>query len=140
MSGNHSTVEDRKALCFDYTRFLSASCNKHWGFIDAIYGVMPLFGMVTRSQSKSIENLNAQIRQLAMQVLSTQVSDETNIVRLIELVKNQGLQELDIQLPYALEDEQLMTIQAECRNAVSMTQYDERLHVVITTTKEPKRK
>ncbi|OAT41319.1 hypothetical protein M988_1943 [Hafnia paralvei ATCC 29927] len=100
---------------------------------------MPLFGMVTRSQSKSIENLNAQIRQLAMQVLSTQVSDETNIVRLIELVKNQGLQELDIQLPYALEDEQLMTIQAECRNAVSMTQYDERLHVVITV-KEPKRK
>ena len=61
------------------------------------------------------------------------------IVRLIELVKNQGLQELDIQLPYALEDEQLMTIQAECRNAVSMTQYDERLHVVITV-KEPKRK
>lgn len=136
MSGIHSTVGDRETLCFDYTRFLSASCDKHWSFLDAIYGVMPLFGMVTRSQNrcsefKSIENLNVQIRQLAMQVLSTQVSDETNIIRLIELVKSQGLQELDIQLPYALEDEQLKVIKAECRNAVSMTQDDERLHVVI---------
>lgn len=43
MSGEHvSAPQCSGKVCFDYTEFLAASCKKHWSFVDAIYGVMPI--------------------------------------------------------------------------------------------------
>lgn len=98
-----ANAEQGEAFCFDYTDYLSASCKKRWSFIDAIYGVIPIFGMVTRKTAASSQTDQEKLKALALQVLSTQVNDETNIIRLITLAGQQGLTRFDIQLPYALE-------------------------------------
>jgi ABC-type transport system involved in Fe-S cluster assembly fused permease/ATPase subunit len=111
--------------------FLSASCRKHWRFVDAIYGVMPIFGMVLKSRVTTSQTRKEQLKELALQVVSTQVSDETNIVRLIDLAQQQGLTVFDIQLPYALEAQQLAAIQKECAEGIAIALVGERMTVTI---------
>jgi len=106
---NHQAHYER--VCFDYIDFLSASCKKQWCFIDAIYGVMPIFGMVLKSAASSSQTRSEQLKALALQVVSTQLSDEVNIIRLIDLAQQQQLSVFDIQLPYALKAEQLAAIE-----------------------------
>lgn len=121
-------------ICIDYTDYLAALCKKHWRFIDAIYGVWPFFGMVTKTPlSRQKVSFKDRLKMLAMQVLSTQVSDEINIARLIELARQQGLQTFDIQLPYPLTNEQLGVIDDECHDSLALTQQDECLSVRIVT-------
>lgn len=118
MNSNHlASIARSEKICFDYMDFLSASCRKHWRFVDAIYGVMPIFGMVLKSRVTTSQTRKEQLKELALQVVSTQVSDETNIVRLIDLAQQQGLTVFDIQLPYALEAQQLAAIQKSARKA-----------------------
>ncbi|KAA8729794.1 hypothetical protein [Ewingella americana] len=123
-------VRSEKAS-FDYMEYLSASCKKQWSFIDAIYGVLPFFGMVLRSRTSQEKSKQERLRSLALQVVSTQVSDETNIVRLIELAEQQGLYSVDINLPYALNDEQLNTIKKECKHRLQLLQSNDQLRVEI---------
>ncbi|BAE74765.1 hypothetical protein SGGMMB4_03351 [Sodalis glossinidius str. 'morsitans'] len=125
-----ATAEQGEAFCFDYTDYLSASCKKRWSFIDAIYGVIPIFGMVTRKAAAS-ETDQEKLKALALQVLSTQVNDETNIIRLITLAGQQGLTRFDIKLPYALEGEQLTHICQEVGQPLQLTQQDERLLILL---------
>lgn len=119
---------------FDYMEFLSASCKKHWRFVDAIYGVMPIFGMVLKSRQPHARTRKEQLRELALQVVSTQVSDETNIVRLITLAGQQGLSEVYIQLPYALTLKQLQSIREELKSDLQLTQQGECLEVVFSNS------
>jgi len=123
-------------LCFDYTHFLSASCKKRWSFIDAIYGVMPIFGIVTKTLSAHPQTHQEQLKNLALQVLSTQVNDETNIIRLIILAEQQGICRFDIRLPYALEKNQLGAIQHEFGDHLYLHQQDERLSIQLTPLQE----
>ena len=118
-------------LCFDYTHYLSASCKKRWSFIDAIYGVMPIFGIVTKRPSAHSQSHQERLKTLALQVLSTQVNDETNIIRLITLAQQQGISRFDIRLPYALENPQLNTIRHEFGELLKLRQNDERLSVCL---------
>lgn len=131
MNSSHlASVARSEKICFDYMDFLSTSCKKHWRFVDAIYGVMPFFGMVLKSQACTTQTRKEQLKELALQVVSTQVSDETNIVRLIDLAQQQGLAVFDIKLPYALDQRQLTTIQQECVEGVIISQVGE--HMTIT--------
>lgn len=120
-------------VCFDYTEFLAASCKKRWGFIDAIYGVMPIFGMVVKSQTEPERTPQERLTALALQVLSTQLSDETNIIRLIRLAEQQGITELDIQLPYPLEAVQLDEIKQKFPLSMKISQQGECLSVGIVS-------
>lgn len=123
-------------ICIDYTAYLAALCNKRWRFIDAIYGVWPIFGMVTKSPRQT--GRREKLQALALQVLSTQASDETNIARLIALAQQQGLTAFDIQLPYALSGEQLRAIDHECRAwPLAMSQHGECLSVNFTAGDRP---
>ncbi|CAI0701282.1 Uncharacterised protein [Serratia entomophila] len=132
MNSNHlASIARSEKICFDYMDFLSASCKKHWRFVDAIYGVMPIFGMVLKSRVTTSQTRKEQLKELALQVVSTQVSDETNIVRLIDLAAQQGLAVFDIQLPYALDAEQLAAIQKECEEGVSIALVGERMTISI---------
>lgn len=130
MNSSHlAPVARSEKICFDYMDFLSASCKKHWRFVDAIYGVMPFFGMVLKSQASASQTRKEQLKALALQVVSTQVSDETNIVRLIDLAQQQGLAVFDIKLPYALDKQQLAAIQRECVEGVIISQVGERMSI-----------
>ncbi|MDN8674852.1 hypothetical protein Q0N22_15695, partial [Staphylococcus aureus] len=68
-----------------------------------------------------------QLKELALQVVSTQVSDEVNIVRLIDLARQQQLAVFDIQLPYPLAVAQLAAIEKACGASVMVTQAGERI-------------
>ena len=132
MNSNHlASIARSEKICFDYMDFLSASCRKHWRFVDAIYGVMPIFGMVLKSRVTTSQTRKEQLKELALQVGATQVSDETNIVRLIDLAQQQGLAVFDIRLPYALEAQQLAAIQKECAEGFAITLVGERMTVAI---------
>lgn len=121
----------RDHICFNYSDFLSASCKKRWSFVDAIYGVLPIFGMVTRKSAHSLQASEDQLKELALQIISTQVSDEINIARLITLAEQQQICRFDIQLPYPLSDKQLEAIHEEYRKPVALTQQDDLLCVVL---------
>lgn len=116
-------------LCLDYMDYLAALCKKRWRFMDALYGVMPIFGMVTKTVLSRQSAPKERLKVLALQVLSTQVSDETNIIRLITLARQQGLNVFDIQLPYSLTNEQLDAISRECEASLDLTLRGERLSV-----------
>ncbi|WP_410015159.1 hypothetical protein [Sodalis sp. C49] len=135
---NHlrATAGQGEKLCFDYTNYLSASCKKRWSFIDAIYGVMPIFGIVTKTPQKHVQTRQEQLKALALQVLSTQVNDETNVIRLIALAQQQGIGRFDIKLPYSLDRAQLGAIQQEFGEQLLLNQHDERLSVVLPLVSE----
>ena len=119
-------------ICLNYSDFLSASCKKRWSFVDAIYGVMPIFGMVTRkSSARSLQASDEHLKELALQIISTQVSDEINIARLITLAEQQHISRFDIQLPYPLSAQQLEAIHQEYRKPLNLTQQDDLLCVSI---------
>ncbi|MDA5544364.1 MULTISPECIES: hypothetical protein [Yersinia] len=133
MSGEHTGVPaHNEKVCFDYTEFLAVSCKKRWSFIDAIYGVMPIFGMVVKSQTASEKTPQERLTALALQVLSTQLSDETNIIRLIRLAEQQGITVLEIQLPYSLETAQLNEIKQKFPLSMRLSQMGECLSVDIS--------
>ncbi|CFQ27706.1 hypothetical protein [Yersinia bercovieri] len=130
MSGESTGASAQsEKICFDYTDFLAASCKKRWGFIDAIYGVMPIFGMVVKSKAELEKTPQERLTALALQVLSTQLSDETNIIRLIRLAEQQGITRLDIQLPYPLETTQLGMIKQKFPPTMGLSQQGECLSV-----------
>ncbi|CNB48534.1 hypothetical protein [Yersinia intermedia] len=135
MSGEHIGVPAHsEKVCFDYTVFLAASCKKRWSFIEAIYGVMPIFGMVVKSQTEMEKTPQERLNALALQVLSTQLSDQTNIVRLIRLAEQQGIALLDIQLPYPLETSQLGEIKQKLPESIKLNQQGECLSVDLAET------
>lgn len=125
-------AEYSNPICLNYIDFLSASCKKRWSFVDAIYGVIPFFGMITRKpadlpRASSPERL----KDLALQIISTQVSDEINIARLITLAQQQQIDHFDILLPYPLSEQQMVSIRQEYARPLQLTQFDDRLNVVI---------
>ncbi len=85
--------------------------------------------MVVKSQTELERTPQAQLTALALQVLSTQLNDETNIIRLIKLAKQRGITVLDIQLPYPLEAAQLRTIKQKFPAEMALSQKDECLSV-----------
>ena len=92
---------------------------------------MPIFGMVTRKSAHGLAASDEHLKELALQIISTQVSDEINIARLITLAEQQHISRFDIQLPYPLSEDQLDAIHQEYRKALNLTQQDDLLCVSI---------
>jgi hypothetical protein len=126
-----ASAEYSDRICLNYIDFLSASCKKRWSFVDAIYGVIPFFGMITRKPANAPRSSSEPLKDLALQIISTQVSDEINIARLITLAHQQQIKQFDIQLPYPLSESQLVAIRQEYARPLDLKQRDERLSVII---------
>ncbi|PIJ49513.1 hypothetical protein BL250_11905 [Erwinia sp. OLTSP20] len=126
---NSLSSASRNHVCINYLDFLAASCKKRWSFVDAIYGVMPIFGMVTKNPPIKAQNCADDLRELALQVLSTQVSDEINIARLIALAEQLHITRFDILLPYSFSEKQLDNIRAEYVKPLSLQLEGDRLSV-----------
>ncbi|SFM96769.1 hypothetical protein SAMN05216516_101577 [Izhakiella capsodis] len=121
----------RDHICINYLDFLAASCKKRWSFVDAIYGVMPIFGMVTKTPNKKAKDRKDDLPELALQVLSTQVSDEINIVRLITLARQLQITHFDILLPYTFSEQQIKIIHAEYGKPVSLKLQGDKLSIIV---------
>ncbi len=122
-----------QCICFNYSDYLSSSCKKQWSFVDAIYGVLPVFGIVTRKTLRNDPQVtDAELfKEMALQIISTQVSDEINIARLIALAEQQKIVSFDIQLPYPLSEGQLAGIYKEYRKPLILRQSGDCLNIVL---------
>lgn len=126
-----ASAEYSDRICLNYIDFLSASCKKRWSFVDAIYGVIPFFGMITRKSATSLPSSSEPLKDLALQIISTQVSDEINIARLITLAQQQQIGQFDILMPYPLSESQLVAIRQEYARPLDLEQLDDRLSVML---------
>lgn len=103
--------------------------------MDAIYGVLPVFGMVTRKNPQHQVSDAEHFKAMALQIISTQVSDEINIARLITLAEQQKIVSFEIQLPYPLSELQLAGIHEEYRKPLTLKQSGDCLSIILPSSK-----
>ncbi|XHY20959.1 hypothetical protein ViNHUV68_16670 [Vibrio sp. NH-UV-68] len=97
----------KTSVVFDYTSFLGASCTKKWTFLEAMSTFAPIFSLAWKNTIKESITVEDRLWQQAMNSLSANRSDESNILTLLELAKFEGVEELKLVMPYELEDEQI---------------------------------
>ena len=95
---------------FDYSSFLINSSNQKWTFSQALKSLIPTFGTVWNASVHDSTPTQERLRLEALQVLSSHINDESNIIRLIRLARIEGIRDLKIKLPYTLDDEQILYI------------------------------
>ncbi|EEZ00369.1 hypothetical protein VOA_000427 [Vibrio sp. RC586] len=110
---------------FDYTTFLGASCAKKWTFTEAISSFAPIFGIAWIDAIKEQQSPEERLWDVALKKLSTRCSDESNLIALVKLAKQEGIDELTLVMPYALDEQQLTTIQSKSAAQIESTNQDE---------------
>ncbi|OBU21066.1 hypothetical protein [Photobacterium aquimaris] len=109
------------AVVFDYTKFLSKSCQQRLSLIDALKYLVPSLEITvktTRNRLSCIERLE----EKALKVLSSNASDTQNLTRLLYLAKQEGIKQLIVYLPYSLEQHQLDEINNKINSTIEFVQ------------------
>ncbi|QUJ68886.1 hypothetical protein KDD30_07340 [Photobacterium sp. GJ3] len=127
-----SSVEAQQAkeIVFDYTSFLSVLCHYRPTLWDAFKVMLPAlefsWGRTYGSYSSKTERLQSQ----ALKVLSTNTSDVNNLIRLLRLARMEQISELNVCLPYALDETQLALIQEKASCEIQeVGSHGEQLHI-----------
>ncbi len=94
-------------VIFDYTEFLSKSCQQRLSFIDALKYLVPSLEVATNPMKKKHLSCAEQLEKKALKLLSSSASDTHNLIRLLHLAKLEGITQLVVSLPYSLEEQQL---------------------------------
>ncbi|OOE89520.1 MULTISPECIES: hypothetical protein [Salinivibrio] len=100
-------------VVFDYTHFLCESQQSNWTFFDIFRSLLPMFNTVLEYQAGGDQSpLTAQerLQQDAARVMSVRHTDTSNLVQLAGLARAQGIKELTVLMPYALEYRQMESI------------------------------
>ncbi|SMY32939.1 hypothetical protein [Photobacterium andalusiense] len=105
------------AVVFDYTNFLSKSCQQRLSFIDALKYLVPSLEVTVKTTRKHI-SCAEQLEKKALKVLSSNASDTQNIIRLLYLAKQEGIKQLIVYLPYSLEEYQLDEINNKMNSTI----------------------
>ncbi|WP_087017737.1 hypothetical protein [Thaumasiovibrio subtropicus] len=114
-------MEDKNTpVCqFNYEQFLSHALQNKVDFSDVIRELFTT-------------NQDPDFYTGAMHSLSISYSDTDNIVRLIKVAQRHGIYNLDVILPYALEERQIQIIQDECQCRVeNKVDYQDKLIVTL---------
>ncbi|PAR28557.1 transporter [Vibrio metoecus] len=115
----------RISAVFDYTTFLGASCTKKWTFVEAVSSFAPIFGIAWLDAIKEEQSPQDRLWDVALKRLSTRRSDESNLITLVKLAKQEGIEELTLVMPYALDEQQLTAIQSKSAAQIESTNQDE---------------
>lgn len=115
---------------FDYTHFLGVSCTKKWNFSDIIASFAPVFGTVWQDTVKESKNHEQRLWDLALASLSSRRSDEANLIALLQLAQSEGIEELTLVMPYALDGQQLATIKQNINVELHSCEGDQILAVI----------
>jgi len=107
----------KENVVFDYTSFLSASCKHKLTFIDALKALLPALEISWTSSLPIGLTESEKLQMQALKVLSTNISDANNMIRLLRLARSEHIGNLLITLPYSLDEEQLALIEekSDCR-------------------------
>lgn len=117
-------TSENERIFFDYTAFLSKSCLLRLSLLDVLKTLIPSFDIMARSNKKDILSRSADLEKEALKVLSTNVSDTQNLIRLLRLAKNYNITQLIISLPYSLELPQLSIIEKKMKCTITLTDND----------------
>ncbi|MDF2152365.1 transporter [Vibrio sp. CAU 1672] len=113
-----------KCIEFDYTSFLGTSGSKKWTFVEAFCIIAPVFGVMWKRNIAELTNPEDRLWDAALKSMSSRQSDEANLVKLVGLAQYEGISELRIVMPYALEAEQIDYIEAHSKLKVDTSEQD----------------
>ena len=111
-------------VIFDYTDFLSKSCQQQLSFMDALKYLVPLFEMTVKSTREKGFSSTEQLEKKALKVLSSNASDTQNLIRLLHLAKQDGIKQLIVSLPYSLEEHQLNELKKKLKCSIEFVEED----------------
>lgn len=103
-----------KSARFDYTQFLSASSSSRSGYLDMLSSLAPALSHLW-NQSEQTKCCDQRLWEEALQQLSSTQSDERNLIRLMRLAKNVGINSLEVALPYSFDKTQIEAISEQGR-------------------------
>ena len=110
---------------FDYTTFLGASSSKKWTFFEVFSSIAPIFSVAWNKSVQSVSLPEERLWHHAMNELSTEDSDERNLIRLFAIAKDEGIEELKLMMPYDLDSKQLENISKKAKARIHQSAQDE---------------
>ncbi|EGQ7697401.1 transporter [Vibrio vulnificus] len=116
--------QGKRHVEFDYTSFLGASCSKKWTFLEALTTFAPIFGVMWKNSIAELSEPEDRLWDAALKSMSSRRSDESNLVTLLKLAKLEGIDELTVVMPYALEPTQIDFIQNRSESKIDCREQD----------------
>ncbi|MEJ3601055.1 transporter [Vibrio vulnificus] len=116
--------QGKRHVEFDYTSFLGASCSKKWTFLEALTTFAPVFGVMWKNSIAELSEPEDRLWDAALKSMSSRRSDESNLVTLLKLAKLEGIDELTVVMPYALESTQIDFIQNRSESKIDCREQD----------------
>ncbi|EGQ7965765.1 transporter [Vibrio vulnificus] len=116
--------QGKRHVEFDYTSFLGASCSKKWTFLEALTTFAPVFGLMWKNSIAELSEPEDRLWDAALKSMSSRRSDESNLVTLLKLAKLEGIDELTVVMPYALEPTQIDFIQNRSESKIDCREQD----------------
>ncbi|EGQ8090184.1 TPA: transporter [Vibrio vulnificus] len=116
--------QGKRHVEFDYTSFLGASCSKKWTFLEALTTFAPVFGVMWKNSIAELSEPEDRLWDAALKSMSSRRSDESNLVTLLKLAKQEGIDELTVVMPYALEPTQIDFIQNRSESKIDCREQD----------------
>lgn len=116
---------DKIYATFDYTSFLGASCTKKWTFADVLGSLYPLSGAMVKHVPNSQKDPEERLWDIALDRLSSRRSDESNLINLFRLARQEGIDQIKLIMPYALEDQQIEIIEQKGKVRIHSSASDE---------------
>ncbi|SJN56691.1 hypothetical protein VR7878_01908 [Vibrio ruber DSM 16370] len=112
---------------FDYTAFLDAACHKQWTLFEVFFHIEHIVHDETPQMAGQRLAPDERLWKKALQNLSLGRSDQENLMILSKLAKAEGINTLQVMMPYALDTQQLHEIERLGCHATQMTEADELL-------------
>ncbi|MBF9000107.1 MULTISPECIES: transporter [Vibrio] len=100
---------------FDYTSFLGASCTKKLTFAEVLGSFSPMAGEALKGAIGKEKSAEERLWDIAMDRLSSRRSDESNLINLIRFAHKEGIDEIRLIMPYALEEGQIKVIEQKAQ-------------------------
>ncbi|EGQ8086664.1 transporter [Vibrio vulnificus] len=116
--------QGKRHVEFDYTSFLGASCSKKWTFLEALTTFAPVFGVMWKNSIAELSEPEDRLWDAALKSMSSRRSDESNLVTLLKLAKLEGIDELTVVMPYALDPTQIDFIQNRSESKIDCREQD----------------
>lgn len=113
------------SVVFDYTSFLGASSKKKLTFMEILSSIAPVFTTVWKDSVQDLTAPEDRLWQQAINSLSSQSSDEKNLIRLVRLAKLEGIGELTLMMPYELDKNQIAIIAEKTDAKIQHTAQDQ---------------
>lgn len=112
-------------VVFDYTSFLGAPSKNKMTFLDILTSIAPVFATVWKDSVQEQAIPEDRLWERASKTLSTQHSDESNLIRLFRLAKQEGIAELTLIMPYELDESQIALIREKTDITILCTSENE---------------